>query len=628
MSFFSLIAADVAVPTDIVFGLRAYNRPAYAPVTGGNDWVGRTSMVDLGSRQLLVFRESTGHSVEAGNWDIRYSTDGFITATGNNTLIGGGASAFFPYSGGTAPTATAAGDAAIFKCPNGDVVFISHQTKTGTSPDDWVTHWQHRSTDGGDTWTSDGDLFDLIPNIADKRKAWAFYDSMIIGTDFYLVFAEYNTTKSSSRVRLVKSTDNGHTYTDVSSIFPYASYASDPNETGIEHLGGGIVMAISRTWGLLLTFQRISLDYGLTWQDYTEISASQFQGAGIHQPRLIKFAGESRVWLAGRYYISTDDTSNMVAYSTDSGTTWIKSLLDPNLPGDSGYTDMVKRADGTYFVTGYSGSENASQLTSYVVELYDQISYSTGYKAILNKAATSTTQTPIPSSSWRSKQNALYVGLSTAGILSKTDILVVGMHDGSSLFGLINWASINDAIASQPAAQLWISGEGWRNAGGSSGHTNLSWAPSTGVNYQQNSCAYAVGHSGFTTPAAAFSSEQTSNVNRLLFQGASTTTAQTPINSAGGTVTLQLHNAGRYYGERTASNAIQVYFNNSSIHTASTASASRSTATVTLTAFRNSAGSYSNQMTTGAVRYLWFGAPLTSTERGNFDSIMAIYTTP
>lgn len=336
------------------------------------DWGGRPTCV---KRQdgvwVLLWKEYQQHTVAgpSGYWNINFSDDEGVTWTANNTKLGGGAVSGFPYIK-THASADRADDGMLFVCANGDLIFISHERLNTTPPDDFVTHWQTRSTDGGETWTSDFDLGDELPDIADKRKFWAMYEHQIINGEDYIVAAQYDTDFTDSKVTLWKSADNCQTYTKVSDIYAYGESPA-PNETGFIHLANGHIIAFTRTYpeSSKITYKRESLDYGATWgsiQDYSDY----FGRNGVHQPRMYKFPASNRIYLAGRNYQSSTAWKNWFLWSDDNGISWTPVYLDNDFlsNADCGYVQLIQKENKDIYVISYTGTQDAATVCSYYAQ--------------------------------------------------------------------------------------------------------------------------------------------------------------------------------------------------------------------------------------------------------------------
>lgn len=334
---------------------------------GTYDWQARPDMVKRNGVVILVCKEATNHVLGDGYWNIIFSTDDGANWTANNVRVGGGAVTGFPYIK-TAASADQCDDAELILCANGDLLFFTHERLDTSPPNDWITHWQHRSTDGGNTWTAEFDLGAALPGVSDKTKLWAFYDYEVIGTDLYVTASEYTSSLANpnTKTSLWKSTNNGLSYTKVSTIFDVGDTNPSTTECGFIHTGNGRFLAISRTWDLNVTKQRVSLDYGATWGAITDVS-NLFARLGVHQPRLQKFSGSDRIYLTGRDYKDATNWRNALWYSDDAGASWDEIFLDALYSTDGGYTKLIKRDNGDLFFVGYYGSLTAARLYGYVL---------------------------------------------------------------------------------------------------------------------------------------------------------------------------------------------------------------------------------------------------------------------
>lgn len=366
-----IVLANSRRPLQPTYGVASVNATIFTSTTGSNDWQGRPCIIKLANGNfVVVWKESTQHVLGVpGMININFSANDGVTWTANNVKIGGGAVSGFPYIKAAA-AADRAEDIQIFQCPNGDIIMITHEQSSSAAPNDWVTLWQHRSTDNGNTWTSDFDLGLNLPDVPDTIKIWACFSNMTIGTDVYICAAQYDVDFDDSKVTLWKSTDNCLTYTKVSDIFDYDATTPDPNECGIVHIRDGRVLAICRTRDLQKTIKRESIDYGVTWgtiQDYS----NYFGRVGIHEPRLYKFpiglGSPNRIFLAGRNYAGASLWKNWIQFSDDNGLTWRPVYLDTMYVTDAGYVTVVVRSDGQLCCLAYTGSQTAARIVRYIL---------------------------------------------------------------------------------------------------------------------------------------------------------------------------------------------------------------------------------------------------------------------
>lgn len=354
-----------SVPKFTTYTLSSSSNPI-ALLDGGvtNDWQGRNSIVDVGGGVwAMLVREAVSHTDNGtGAYHIVFSDDKGVTWSNHNEYTDGSSIAGFPYTANVSG-ATSSGDMIILRCPNGDLITIQLERDNATELASWKAVTQNRSTDGGLTWSYEGELTSYLDGTATQN--WAQYDYTIIGNDIYLVGSDHDGDLTTAGIKLYKSSDNAQTWSKVSTIWPNDG---SHYEGSIELISGTTMMSVARQDEQDKTSMKLSTDLGLSWGSSTDIT-SAVGGFGVHQPRLRKFQNESRIYLVGRrnlVYGST--TKNGMWYSDDSGTTW--TLFVPNATdyADTGYADLIKRSESVFYMVGYEGTLAAARTKDYVIQ--------------------------------------------------------------------------------------------------------------------------------------------------------------------------------------------------------------------------------------------------------------------
>jgi energy-coupling factor transporter ATP-binding protein EcfA2 len=245
---------------------------------------------------------------------------------------------------------------AMGQMPNGTIAMAYAEAQTYNEKGEWDTkageykHFFVLSNDGGRTWTEKRPLFSgairngspfgriivlgdgtaLMPIYGDRDPAWTGPPAA----------AEVKSTISG----IVRSRDNGETWTDFSVVAP-----TGHNEMSLLALTGKRLLAVVRTDGGSLD-QYESQDAGYTWTGPKPLTE-----ASQHPGDLVRLASGKLllVWGNRREPLGV---GGMV--SSDSGATWDYAhrvmLGATSLSGDCGYPSVVQLADGTMVLMYYS----------------------------------------------------------------------------------------------------------------------------------------------------------------------------------------------------------------------------------------------------------------------------------
>lgn len=209
-------------------------------------------------------------------------------------------------------------------------------TGTGFGESRALTPWVCRSRDGGRTWTHDGE----IEPPADS--------------DYFVPFGDVTpapggalcaTCYSSGKVWLVKSLDDGQTWTERFLI------AEKRNETDILCIDGSEWIAVARSAvGLGMAIFR-SKDDGASWSAEGSVTLSN-----QHPGHLLRLQ-DGRILLS--FGIRNVDLHGVgVRLSSDDGRTWSnpRLLVQVDRHADCGYPSSAQLADGTVVTAWYASN--------------------------------------------------------------------------------------------------------------------------------------------------------------------------------------------------------------------------------------------------------------------------------
>ena len=339
-----------------------------------HDWYGRCMIAIVDEdRWIMALRSGVNH-IRWGDRDAIHlvtSTDEGRTWSKLNRWFDGTPINGMPYEDGHTHS-----EPGLFRMPNGDLILQFWRTSysSGTK--------QLRSTDKGNTWTTDADRIRVV-------GVTGADDDMAIGTEDYFVDPEnpsdvymafqYFGYNSKAGTLLARSRDNGKSYSFLSWMGPLASQ-KDPDggatfEPAIEYVGQRTIVAVMRdAAGNRRTWQTASTNMGASFSAPIDISDKinggvpngLWQRARLYKEsnpyfqydnRLDYARGEGRLWGFGLHSMGGGYTRKPVVYwSDDNGRSWQgpELLHGPMHPGtDTGYGDLKRRVDDTFVAATY-----------------------------------------------------------------------------------------------------------------------------------------------------------------------------------------------------------------------------------------------------------------------------------
>jgi hypothetical protein len=313
--------------------------------------VGRAVLADDGTRWIAAYGVAENHAGVGVRAHVRFSTNEGATWTAEDTWTNGspvGGDPFTPH----APN-TVAGEPLLFVAPNGDIILQVNENGGAL-----IGAFQYRSTDGGATWTDEGQI-NSDPYFRTGQ------DYTIVGTDIYLVVLKtVNLTGDYPyTVHVYKSTDNAATWVDLATV---ESSTLHSNEAGIAHVGGSNFIVVKREGdATAVTHIYYSSDNCVTW---TARAAIPIMGE-LERPRLLEL--DNGVLLFGRDQLGASVSDyTVVWYSADGGLTWGRKFYpDTTAFSDCGYCDVLQRADGKFYMLTYGGTTLTASVRSCVFEI-------------------------------------------------------------------------------------------------------------------------------------------------------------------------------------------------------------------------------------------------------------------
>lgn len=317
-----------------------------------HDWAARPVLAELASgRWIASYFTADGHNIDTtARFHVRFSDDEGVTWSDEDELPNGTAVTGMPLAPQVATKAIV--EPGIILCPNGDLLIHGFE-RAGGGTSQW------RSTDDGATWTYDGLIADTTATLATTTIV-ASDDAKVVGSTIYeLARVDPGSDFLHPHyLALLTSADNGATWQFASWIEP----SLDINEAGLLHIGGNVLHAIVKDTGNLATYRYVSTDLGATWGAREYITN---QLSIMNKPRCKTIGGYH--WVYGRDVRSSNRT---VIYRSSDGVTWdARFYPSATIYTDTGYCDLLQRADGDFYMLDYGGTITAAQIQEYVFEV-------------------------------------------------------------------------------------------------------------------------------------------------------------------------------------------------------------------------------------------------------------------
>lgn len=349
---------------------------------GTADWWGRSYTVRRPSDNALVcvYRRGTHHdSTSSTALHIIFNDDPNADPaawTAEDTDLASAAVSGFPLN---PPTNTISyGEGMPLVAPNGDLVILMWRVDGNSSSGTPKGTWQARSTDGGSTWTQEGQVTSWGHSLnVDKTFATDDWFTHPNGTT-YTCGRVYNAVPTTdSYVILVSNPTRDLAVGSWGWVADITSAGSDTQESALEYLGNGRMIAMIRSLNNNVTRQGDSDDDGLTW-NLTDVS-STVQVSGRHKIYTrMHLQGEAGWWkdpvliMSGFQLMSPGSSQqrrNCVWVSPDRGATWEGPFYLDTQTEDAGYGDIWYNADGTYSAVMYDGALTAASLKQYDITI-------------------------------------------------------------------------------------------------------------------------------------------------------------------------------------------------------------------------------------------------------------------
>jgi hypothetical protein len=341
--------------------------------TAAGEWYGRASVKIRNGIVILVYRHGSAHAVNDGELHIKFSDDYGVSWTAEDIKIGGGAVSGFPMNPSTLTAGQDAGEPWLYLAPNGNLVL--HMWRVDYFVQNNGTY-QSVSTDGGNTWSASAAVD--FSGITGDDDIFATDDDFVYGGVIYAGARKHDADQSPSASMLIKSTDNGATWSYVSTIMENNEGASTLGawEVGLEYLGDSVIIAMLRSVAMTASYKRISTDMGLTWGSLTDVSPTIGIAARQRVYTRAHMTGSLVNWWEDPYLImtgfnhktsgSSDPRQNAIWISQNRGTTWQGPFVVAAEDTDGGYGDIFYNPNNnTWNVISYLGDFGEAELLQY-----------------------------------------------------------------------------------------------------------------------------------------------------------------------------------------------------------------------------------------------------------------------
>lgn len=337
-------------------------------------WFGRAAVEEApDGTWVLAYREGGIHYVNDGVLHIAFSDDEGDTWSEEDRGLDGGSIARFPaHPPGAGPDQpTGPGEPWLYRAPDGTLVLHCWKVDYGERSRNGGT-WQISSSDGGRTWT-DWQRVDFR-GIKKDKDVFATDDHFVIEGTIYAGARRYRDGKWKNI--LIRSEDNGSTWSKVSDI---SSYAKNTSEVGVDLMDGGRILAVLNTKNRRRVYRTWGRDRGAEWQPLEDIHGQTaiWDRCRIWTRAHVK--GQEQWWNddvilgVGDEAVNRGQSTprrNSLWISTDAGKTWSKPIALDEQTQDAGYGDlMYDHADDKYVFISYHGAMKEAALVQYEFRL-------------------------------------------------------------------------------------------------------------------------------------------------------------------------------------------------------------------------------------------------------------------
>lgn len=317
-----------------------------------NDHNSFPSIVAVSDSTLLAFFRRATHHNQSGAGKISYckSTSGGASWAAPVDILTPGASENWQ-------------EAIALRLSSGRILLFATRTPdtdgVNDLEDDWVTY----SDDDGATWSTAAQItatsFTEMTRLACPVEA--------ANGDILLPVYGLDTSDTNYTVRLLKSTDDGATWTEIATIADGEADSRSYTETGLAYYGSTLV-AIVRLATTTGWWRFTSADDGATWSSGTSIAS----------------------WIGGRPQITVNDAGHFFAVARDGDSGATRLVVSANgganwQRGDdfgsatiSDYGNCVHTGNGVGFVYGQEASDNTSASVYYWQPSEDEVVASSG----------------------------------------------------------------------------------------------------------------------------------------------------------------------------------------------------------------------------------------------------------
>lgn len=203
----------------------------------------------------------------------------------------------------------------IVQLANGDLIVTAMQASDeATTRDGKIVG--RRSTDDGATWGTTFTIADTANDLRDSEIALLSDGTLIVS------FCEYTTAGSLNRAKVVRSTDDGATWSSLISVTTTMQW-DFPTAKVVELASGRLLLPVYGLYtGDTLTNAVVcySDDAGLTWSELAVMIDGDVWGRDAQEPYLCLDKTNGHLWCGIRSDTSTDGI--YLIESSNGGTTW------------------------------------------------------------------------------------------------------------------------------------------------------------------------------------------------------------------------------------------------------------------------------------------------------------------